>query len=759
MDLSRIVDQIISKRNAKLPTIEQKREELYNILKALDAYDDLKNQIVDAGGNALEGKYKYLSEKNPEMIFKLSSLDSAGCRKKVEAALTECDKVYNRFSRNNISISVVGKARIGKSLFLQGVSNLNDLVIPAFTETDCTGAVSIIENKPGIDLEAHLQFKSEEQMIETVQTYLDKIIPPENGRMVIRTLSQIGDVKLLDEVEKKMVSGRADNVLLRYLKDYVTHYNDWAPLVHRKTLTLYKDTEIQEYVAQNDGNSVDTKYFYKYLAVDTCRIFCTFDYKDAGKITLIDTVGLGNNSLGIENDMVEVVNDRSDAVVFLHLPYSPAGGYVDSEIAKAYNLIESNCRNRDLNKWLFWLINEAPGHPKTPNDRARCEACVKTLEGNGWHGAMTRIVNVKEKEQVRDEFLIPMLNILMSNLDDIDSLYTSDLTASLEAVRKEFNTFCGSAKKVMSSELNTAANILPQMNIDIDKIQRTRKGLLKDLATEEKEMRNLPCDKLHNRVNQIIQEMKANVITPNRQEVLEQLHYADPVNIYTDYCNSLRNEVTQRFTCVDGTLAELVEAVKNKIAQVLSGEDGCRLGRIVSVSQDKPYEWLKDFADLILDPSLYPNLNAAFTNVYQFDFSVRGFMTYEVRACLDKIDPQITNPPHLIGETNSDTAEWICFWLERNLMDVAEEVEANLQELFCKPHRAFFAIIKEFSDKVDFAENVKYEWDRLYSENYSVIWSEKFKNLVAANTAFSEWNDMLSKLLSCNSRCAALSVI
>lgn len=759
MAISKMVDEIISKRHAKLPAIKQKQEELHRILKVLDIFDDLKKQIVDSDGNALEGKYRHLSDKNPEMIMKLSALDSVGCRTKVSAALAECDRVWNRFSRNNIDFSVVGKARIGKSLLLQRISNLNNLVIPAFTETDCTGAVSIIENRPGIGLEAHLDFKSEEQMIQTVQSYLDKLIPPENERIVIQTLSQIGDVNILKEVEKKMVAGRAENVLLRYLKEYVIHYNEWAPLIRQKTLVLYKETEIQEYVAQNDGNSVDTKYFHKYLAVDTCRIYCTFDYQEAGKITLIDTVGLGNNSLGIENDMLEVINEQSDAVIFLHLPYSPAGGYVDSEITKAYNLIETSCKNRNLDKWLFWLINEAPGHPKTPNDRARCEACVRTLEGNGWHGAMTKIINVSNQNQVREEFLIPMLNILMANLDDIDTTYISDLMSALGNVRREFNAFCAAAKKVMSSTLNAAASIFPQMNTDIDKIQKLRKGKLKALAMEEKEMRNVPCSELYDKVSRIIQEMTTNVITPDRQEILQQLYYEDPVNIYTAYCNRLRNEVTQRFTCVDGTLRELVEDIKNKIALVLYGDDGCRLGRVISVSQTKPYEWIKNFADLILDSSQYPNLHAAFENVYSFDFSVRGFMTYEVRACLDKIDPQITDPPQLIGETSNDTAEWICFWLERNLMDVAEEIEASLRELLCKPHRAFFAIIKEFSDKVDFAENVKYEWDRLYSENYSVIWNEKFKSMVAANTAFAEWNDMLDKLLTCNRRCVTLPVI
>lgn len=768
-EVSKLVDQIIQRRHAKLPTIEQKRQNLYELQKALDMFDDLKSQIVDADGNVLDGKYQYLAQKNPEMVLKLNAMSTSACRDKIDKALAECDKVEKRFSRDSISISVVGKARIGKSRLLQSISNLTDLVIPAFPETDCTGAVSIIENKAGMfdnapegmKQEAHLTFKTEDQMIKTVQTYLDKLIPVEKGRIIIRRLSEIGDKTLIDRVTAKMVSGRAENVLLRYLKAYVEHYDEWAPLVVKKSDVIRKDTEIATYVAQNNG-VVNGEYYYKYLAVDTCRIYCTFDYRDAGKITLIDTVGLGNNSLGIAEDMLEVINDKSDAVVFLHLPYSPAGGYVDSEIANAYGLIEDSCRDKDLNKWLFWLINDASGHPKTPNKRSSCEAAVKTLTDNGWHGAMTAIVNVADQTQVREEFLIPMLNILMTNLDDIDALYTNDLTTALDSVRKDYNSFCNSAKKVMSSELKNATNLLPQMSMDIEEMENPRKGQLRSFAMSEKQLRNVPCTELYDRVQTIVTDVRTGAAIPTKNDILAKVrNSADASVVYTGYCNLLRNQVSQCFTDVDTTMTELVEEVKNKITHIMASEEGCRLGSILAVSPDKkPYEWLKDFSEMVLDPSQYPILHAAFQNVYNFDFSVRGFLTYEVRACLDKIDPQITSSFIEVNEDDDNmTATNVWFTLKRNMRSVADELSVCMSELFSKPHRAFFAIIKEFSDKVNFSEGVKQEWTRLYSDNYSIVWADKYKSMVAADIASSEWNDMLSELLRCNNACITLHII
>lgn len=657
---------------------------------------------------------------------------------------------------------MVGKARIGKSQFLKAISNLDDKVIPAFAETDCTGAVSVIENRPGVGLEAHFTFKTEDQIITEVQTYLDKIVPAEKGRIILRTMSQIGDKALVDQVEAKLIPGREENGLREYLYKYVEHYDQWAPLVRRGTLVISDADEIQTYVAQNDGCKDERlrKHFHKYLAVDTCRIHCTFDYQEAGKITLIDTVGLGDNSLGIEENLLEVVNDKSDAVVFVHLPYSPAGGYVDKEVSKAYGLIESKCRGRDLNKWLFWLINEAPGHPKTPNDRSRCEAAVKKLESKGWHGAMIRIVDIIDQDQVRDEFLIPMLNLLMQNLDDIDATYTSDMIRALDAVRKEYNSFCASAKKVMDSQINNAANLQPQIYKNVSKMQERLTASLRMLAKAEKEKRNIPCPILQDRIKDILEDMRDGEIVPGRDQLFRELSYQMPPVLYTKYCNRIRNEVAQRFANVDGSLNQPVTEVKNSVARILYAEDGCRLEKVLALpTGEEPYVWMREFEQTVLNEKDYPILSAAFRNVYNFTFSVNGFLTYEVRACLDLIDPDLTNTPMLLGKTDMHTADNINFWLQKNLLDVVDELEENLHDLFRNPHRAFFAIIKEFSDLVIYAEDVEYEWNRLFADNYSIIWADEYKSMAVAAAAFGEWADMLGHLLDLNSKAGSLSVI
>lgn len=760
MQIERIVEQIIARRNQRLPGIERKKEELYRMLELLDEFEGLKSEIVDTQGNVIDGKFRVMADKNPEMPIKLYVLSSAECKKKIKAALEECDAAANRFGRDSINIAVVGQARIGKSRLLQSISNLSSKVIPDSSDSDCTGAVSVIKNRPGTKLEAHLRFKTEDQIIAAVQGYVDAILSHDE-RIVIRSLNQIRDLDIR-AIREKVPFGAPEAIKIPYLEKYVLGFGDWSPLIREKELVLTNENEIQQYVAQHNGTGEskhgEKKYFYKYLAVDSCEIYCTYDYGEAGKITLIDTVGLNDNARGLIDDVVNVIRDKSDAVIFLLFPLSLAGGGISNDITSIYQKIAESCPQKNLDKWLSWLINYAPNHPTTPNPYKYCEKTMDTLVNRaGWSGEVKRIVDISDQTQVREEFLIPLLNTLMSNLDKIDDLYLEDLKSALSDAQKEFTSFCSAAKKLMSSRLGSASNMHPRMIVETDKMFNKLTAKLKSLADKEKEKRDVSCDVLKNRVIGIIESLKDGSLIPSTKDLREELSCSQPQTVYINCCNKLRTEVTQKFSDVDGSLKELVNTTKNSIANILISDEGCRLGRILNPSNE-PYEWLKTFADTILDEDVYENLFPAFNNVYSFDLSVKGFLTYEVRACLDELDPELTDIPKLLGTTELETVDNIAFWLERKLIDISDELYENLSTLFKKPHRAFFAIIKEFSDKVIYADNVKYEWNRLFMENFTVIWAEDYKKMAIEAASFEEWSELLKKLLEFNSKSEAFVI-
>ena len=287
MQINEFVDEILRKRNAKVPVIQKKRQEIAEILKALDGFDDLKSQVIDPNGNILNGNYGYILQRDPGIAIKLAALRTDECREKATLALQECDKVEQRFSRDRIHISVVGQARIGKSQLLQSITDLDSRVIPTSDLTDCTGAVSIIENDPAMasgDVRATVTFKTEKQIVEIVQRYLDTMIKEPANKLYVHSLQQIRQLDMKD-IESRMNKHSAAGDKKKHLKQYIEKFNEWARLVGSDPIVLTDAEQIQAYVAQHNGEKNNTVYFNKYLAVDSCNIRCRFNYPEAGKIS------------------------------------------------------------------------------------------------------------------------------------------------------------------------------------------------------------------------------------------------------------------------------------------------------------------------------------------------------------------------------------------------------------------------------------------------------------------------------------------
>lgn len=438
MEIDKLVNKTIEKRHGKLPWLESESEMLDALTSALEKLDDFKNEIVDAEGNPVDGKNNAIICWYPDFVDNLNAFSTETCRKSISNARSKVEAARRRFERDSLNISVIGEAKTGKTRFIQSVSNLSEDILPDYYKTDYTGTVFTVHNRPGTESEAHITFNSEDEMVETVQTYLDRLLSDLNKRMVVRTLDDIRDLNLT-EVENAMDDGNPDNILLNHLKNFVLNFEEWASCVKEKEVVLSVPNVIQSYLTMNNRKSrvdPEREEYYKYLAIKSVDFYCTFDYKEAGKITFIDTIGFGYN-IGTQEEIARFVNEKSDAVIFMLFPFNLAGG-ISKEIANVYKRITTDYNNKNLDKWLFWLINYAPNHGRIPNNMNICKASLETLENNKWQGAIRKIIDVSDQTQVREEFLIPLLNNLLDNLDDIDNLYLQDVQEALEDVKKEY---------------------------------------------------------------------------------------------------------------------------------------------------------------------------------------------------------------------------------------------------------------------------------------------------------------------------------
>ncbi|MCD7957498.1 MAG: hypothetical protein LUG93_17495 [Lachnospiraceae bacterium] len=750
LSIAECVDRIISKRKGRLPLLEEKQRMLMDIQEALSTFETQRAEMFLPDGSVAEGRYKAILTKYPEIAMQLSQISVEECRRRINTALQECDIAIRRFSRDHINIAVIGAARIGKSELLKAISNLSNYVIPAFNEEDCTGAVSVISNKPGASLKAVISFKTEKEMVAIVQEYLDKIISDKSKRIVIHTLCDIRDIKL-SEVKARTTSGMADNNLMKYLRKYVEHYKEWANLVEKGSITLTEEKDIQTYVAQNNGetkDSPDRKDFYKYLAVASCNITCQYDYQEAGKINLVDTVGFEDNAIGIEDEMLNVVNNQSDAVIFMLYPLNGAGGGVPSKITDIYSKIENSCRGKNLNKWLFWLINHAPDHPYNADNLKFANTALATLKENDWHGDLIKIIDVHNQKEVREDFLIPLLNILIRSLDETDALFLQSFQDSLRDVKMEYNQICDIAGKALGNSGMLTENAQVRITESNEKLYYTISASLKRLCSGRLAVRDLDCQELQDEIDYLFEKIDDGELLPPREEIERMLVEEGKQNleVYLHCCNTLRNKIVSSFSQLNVVIQDIVDDAKDQITDVLL-HDG-RLECILEPSQDgKKYAWLDEFSRQKLNEKEYPHLYEAFQNLYQFDFSVNGFLTYEVRACLDALDPDIGGVPGFTSAEPYKVAQHIYLALDQKLRNnFVTLLTDRLEDLVVKPNRAIFAAVTDFRDSVIYADNTKMEWFRLFLNHSREMWSDIYRQSAGNNAISQELQSVMDGL-------------
>ncbi len=326
-NISSQIDSILLRRKEKVAKLKIRKEQVKELQKTVRVFAGMPHAANSIKDEALREQYQDFFRKTAlpqNVISKITRLN------------TKLDEAIRRFERENLHIATVGKARQGKSTFLQAVSGLDNKVIPAYAAGDCTGAVSVIHNTPSMDpgaVRAELTFRNQNDMMEVVKGYINLIDPSylENVPISyedIPSLDLNSIVRLIQPGESKKTT------YLGHLKRIVDEFNEMsdsmsppiAPLIGQSNKILTNPDEISRYVAQNNGKAIDDperENYYTYLAVKRADIYCNFP-DPIGKLVLIDTIGLEDIQVGITDSMLETVDKESDAAVVVTKPDASA---------------------------------------------------------------------------------------------------------------------------------------------------------------------------------------------------------------------------------------------------------------------------------------------------------------------------------------------------------------------------------------------------------------------------------------------------
>jgi ATPase subunit of ABC transporter with duplicated ATPase domains len=170
-----LIGNIIKKRQPFGQSIEQVENKLKEYQKNLKELENLRILMIPK-----------LDEPTVSELFKKLSLDNL--QKLIDEELKTLQKLKLRFKRSTINIGVVGRARQGKSRFLQSVSGLTRSEIPDGDREHCTGVRSTIYHKQDGSQKTHglVWFHTEE-------SFLEEIIKPYYEQLSLGNLPNIQD--------------------------------------------------------------------------------------------------------------------------------------------------------------------------------------------------------------------------------------------------------------------------------------------------------------------------------------------------------------------------------------------------------------------------------------------------------------------------------------------------------------------------------------------------------------------------------------
>lgn len=745
MTLREQIDLIIAERKKKGEALNKRKEALTAVKQLLRTSNgNLTAKAKEITDETLRGQY----------ISVVSNLDTREAQRQVDRLIRKLDEGIQRFGREYISIATVGKERQGKSQFLQSISQLGNDIIPAYDATSCTGATSVIWNDPSMPegtVRATITFRQPAELLEIVKPYILEL----NPRYLAENELRFEDIEYINltTLSVGMEKGNAKQATaLRHLTNIVEHFDEIQDLFGSSPITLTDPDLIKTYVAQNNGkeiNDPDVEYYYKYLAVARADIFCPF-YADTGKIRLVDTVGIGDTKYGIEDAMLNTVDKECDAAIVVTRPISG----VQVEDQKLYTSLREKFKLRDTSLWLFYLVN----HFKGQNDNT-VGAFSSEIQNSKWAIARCSIVDASDQDAVRDDFVMPMLQILVRNMDAIDNAYLKEVDDFEREVRKELRKCVDRLPKL--TQINTSSKLGQEAYAKGKQCyNRMTADLYKSVSKWGAE-REQPNSALWNNVQAILNNLdsfipsaeKIQAISNNNGELLGE-------NLWQMVLHNVRNEITDRFILIDDILEKETLSFKNSLVKSLYDELRTLSSDDKSAADENEecdmVEWLKTMMDGILSRNKrYEQIRKAFNFLYRFEFNTRAQLIQEVRRQLyiiDPICPEYAKPSTNFQKNNCGDA--IHFYLTSRMSVIEDELRYHLSKLYKTPNMAFYAAAEEFYDRLTFASDLSGNtltgmsdvWGMFFQEYSSELWESDSKRYEAVNKLVEAYHSFLQSL-------------
>lgn len=769
--ISAEIEIITSFRKQHLPLILEKEQLADDLNKALTSFaewqEDVKHKQLDAELNNL---MQQVPELNEITTYDLTELSEALSDYQKQIRL-----LRKRFERKTVQISLVGKARHGKSCILQALTGLDDDTIPTSSETDCTGAVSIIYNwDKKQQFEMDVEYYTPEEFVAAVNTKLTSFFGKDHPYR-IHSLEQIAS---LPRSAFSSSLPEQDG----FYNDYVSRFNQYKDCFSAAARRHFDSTEnVVEYVAkykvfdrkddipdsyrdkgylierrqQNVKGTAITDYkvhFANFVTIKKAVMRTNYPNADTAKIVAVDTIGLGN-ALTSETDrenMFKVLREDTDIAIFTYKVIPGSESVLPEFITESLDDIFGELKGMRPELWFTCLLNEygsdAPEFNGNPSKYASYKNVVNQIYETVARTAfgkedqdkqllkICKTINALDQNEVNSQFILPVLNQITQKLREIDSAIANEANTAGERLCKKIHALCENLANIKSkvAELNPQRCI--QFKTNFNNLQlRNQLEQLRDKLRLEREKGN-PI---------ITNDLKAQLeiidkSIPTQEEMTDTLNgiavFVPVTGVATIILNVYAKILKDLKAVSSKSISTIQLDVQNKVANVLFEYGRWNRLSLVNVAEDaQPIERLKAFSEQKF--ALYPNLQQALQSILDFKMNIEGLL---YSACILQCEalkdfPEV-DPQMLRSEVVTATNEFLQIkvptirkQLEYDFgirKDVLGPKKSNL--LLKMPNLLVWCVVDTFYQELA-SEECIYELESFYMDYQDTIWSELVK--------------------------------
>jgi len=720
------IDAIIDSRKKRLVSLHELVSNIEQCKAALSKVSALQSNLDEIG----------VDTRHVRKVIPSAEFDEA-----YQACMTELKRLEKRFSRENINISFVGRARQGKSLMLRKISGLVN-EIPSAQGTDCTGAKSVIINtEDAVNSYADIIYYTEQEMIEIVNTYLREIFDDTVHDII--SLNQTAEVKVaLRELEVSKTKSTKINELCKYL-DHMEEIQHHLRKQHERI----EQEKIESFVAMFNSQNKEEKY-YTYLSVKLAEIHCRFPKKDAGKIVLVDTIGMGSQSLGVKESLLETVKNDSDIIIYLKRPET-IGDHFGTEDTAITDEIVKTIGEDCARVMMFCVLNSIPSG--VANNQETIQLVKDEIIKTKYPFAKLVTVDCSSEQEVEEKLLTPVLQQISSNIDKIDEIYVRQANELAEKLHQIYSEICD---KLDSANAQGASDDFAELCED--KIDTTFENhiqyQIRVKCEEYAKNINLECEPMRERTEQILKGLFG--VIPSKDEIIFLLkHNADQHDAMKTCMNRMRLGIIDNFLSLDDVLRQETDKMKSEVIHILTDKEYGELGAVVPYENENPSEWIAHFIRKNNGNEHFSLIASALTALQEFNVSVQGFLIHEVRIQLFGIDPIfLTSLPDIKTPLSDEegVADEILEYLKDYMSDIRNAIRMKAESFYSVPNRAIFAALKDFYDRISFTAlpdaDINRQWKKLYRFWCYVIWAEEGQSHQSSRKIVQQWNEALTAL-------------